>query len=275
MESEIKKVSDIEKEIFALRAINEMINDMVNHSIMTVYDGSNMAFKSHTHQLYFSVLLVDFLSEPKSPLFGIDQKYLITLKKISENPSFNIGNSIDHLSQAVQGFSNWLEAGTVIEKMWFPSIDLEINLKLKRIQCAEICGNISKHNFTRLTFTAEKMRKIFRDNGKNLDQTDCLLALEDFYEWFHGDGGGFVFYGNVGAEFLNNIRWGIYEYLQPEFRRAFTFSEKNGLPHCECDWPQNVNGDFVKRCYWDLMMMAVHSRPYFPKFKLMDAWKKY
>ncbi len=52
-----------------------------------------------------------------------------------------------------------------------------------------------------------------------------MLALGDFYERFHTD--ILNYHSSTIAEFLNNIRWGIYEYLQPEFRRSIVWEESN------------------------------------------------
>ena len=43
------------------------------------------------------------------------------------------------------------------------------------------------------------------------------LALDDFAAWFHDD--VLDYHASQIAEFLNNIRWAVYEYLQPERRR--------------------------------------------------------
>src|SRR5215218_1142153 len=76
---------------------------------------------------------------------------------------------------------------------------------------------------------ARKARKIYRDlrdevmrakaharfMAESKMRLDALLALADFYEKFHTD--ILNYHASTIAEFLNNIRWGIYEYLQPEF----------------------------------------------------------
>lgn len=53
---------------------------------------------------------------------------------------------------------------------------------------------------------------------------EAALALEDFYRWFHDD--ILNYHASTIAEFLNNIRWGIYEYLQPEFQRSIVWESR-------------------------------------------------
>ncbi len=50
--------SDIEKEVIFLKAVKEMIDDMVNHEIFTLFKSdpqSELRFNSMTHQAYFNI----------------------------------------------------------------------------------------------------------------------------------------------------------------------------------------------------------------------------
>jgi hypothetical protein len=62
------------------------------------------------------------------------------------------------------------------------------------------------------------LREILSRSNVSVDLDEAMLALEDFYRWFHDD--ILNYHASAIAEFLNNIRWGIYEYLQPEFHRS-------------------------------------------------------
>ena len=48
-------------------------------------------------------------------------------------------------------------------------------------------------------------------------------VMENFADWFLDD--IFVYHSSPIGEFLNNIRWAIYEYLQPEFRRSWHLTD--------------------------------------------------
>jgi hypothetical protein len=98
---------------------------------------------------------------------------------------------------------------------------------------------------------------------------DALLALADFYERFHTD--ILAYHASTIAEFLNNIRWGIYEYLQPEFKRSIVWKSREP-PNYGYTYPKDVTAEFAKRCYWDLMN-EVRSPPYVRRFQV-TRWLK-
>ena len=66
---------------------------------------------------------------------------------------------------------------------------------------------------------------------------------------------------------VNNIRWGIHEYLLPEFNKSYRKDhyDKEGLSY-SYDYPKNINDKFAKSCYWSLMN-SVRAKPHIKKFK--------
>ncbi len=89
-------------------------------------------------------------------------------------------------------------------------------------------------------------------------------AYAEFYERFHAD--ILNYHGSTIAEFLNEIRWGIYEYLLPEFRRSST-PRGGDPPRDEYLYPEGVGTELGKALYWDLMN-RVRAAPYFPPFQV-------
>ena len=77
-----------------------------------------------------------------------------------------------------------------------------------------------KHNFARLTITAGKLAGILKRAGTDLTEIETLPVLDDFYTQFHEN--VFNYHGGMIAQLLNNVRWGIHEYLQPQYLRAYT-----------------------------------------------------
>ncbi len=56
---------DIESEVILLKAVNEHINDMVNHSLLEIrgkYPEQMIMFHDSPHRTLFFIRLVDFLS---------------------------------------------------------------------------------------------------------------------------------------------------------------------------------------------------------------------
>ena len=214
------KFKDIEKEIIYLLAIKNLIDEMVNFEMIKLLgenQNSEIRFKSMTHQKFFNILLVDFLSCSDTKILGETQPYLKALTSICANPKFNQHNSVNNLEQSTNDFIDWLNKEFTVEKIWLPSIDLETDLSIKRIEFIKICGNISKHNFTRLSGVANEIIAIFKRNKITLTDEDALAIIEEFYDWFHNN--ILNYHSSAIAEFLNNIRLDICEYLKPEFQQ--------------------------------------------------------
>lgn len=264
-------ISNIEQEVIILNAVKKLIDSIVNYEMMSLVGNdpeSCILFNSSTHQRFFNIVLVDFLSctDRKAPIK--QTSYLGALKYVSEVPSFNVGNSIKLLREATLRFIDWLEQGVEVD-VWLPSIDTQTTLNISRISYLKMCGNISKHNFLRSVGVAGELRKTLAENGVSVTMEDSLLTLADFYERFHTD--ILNYHSSIIAEFLNDIRWGIYEYMQPEFRISIVW-EGGNPPKYRFIYPDAVTSRFAKECYWDLMN-EVRSAPYMRKFTVTKLLK--
>ena len=265
------KLTDIEEEVILLKATKELIDSMVNFEVFELTGSdpdSQILFKSITHQRFFNIILVDFLSRTDKKAVVQQTSFLGAIKFICNNPGFNTNNSISALSKAANEFSDWLEQEVEVEA-WMPSINTETTLKLSRIRFLKMCGNISKHNFLRSVGPAQELRDILEKSGVLVGLDDALLVLGDFYERFHID--IFNYHGSTLAEYLNNIRWGIYEYLQPEFQRSIVW-EDGDPPKYRYTYPDEVKVGVAKECYWELMN-EVRIAPYMRKFEV-TKWLK-
>lgn len=263
--------SKIEKEVIFLKAVKELIDSMVNYEVMNLGGSdpdSEIRFSSITHQKYFNIILVDFLSRSDRKVIGEEQSYLGAIQSICESPNFNENNSINSLKSATEEFISWLEQEVQVS-VWLPSVETDTLLSIKRIEFLKICGNISKHNFSRLSGTAKELMNILKRNHIEIDLERTLLVLDEFYERFHSD--ILNYHGSTIAEFLNNIRWGIYEYLQPEFSRSIIWEDQDS-PLYRYTYPKGVINEFAKNCYWDLMN-EVRTAPYMRRFKV-TRWLK-
>jgi len=262
------KFNNTEKEIIFLKAIIELIDSMVNCEMLDLL-GQNpdvsIGFKSTIHQKLFNIILLDFLSCSDKRVLGEQLSYLGALRSICDSPNLNKNNSISNLTNSTNEFVDWLEQEVTVEKIWLPSIDLETDLSIKRIEFIKICGNISKHNFSRLFGVAHELIEIFKRNNIDLKPEEALLILGEFYEWFHTN--IFAYHSSAIAEFLNNIRWGIHEYLQPEFQQSIVFENDEQPRKYHYTYPNEVNNSFAKNCYWDLMN-EVLLKPDMSKFQV-------
>lgn len=256
----------IEEEVVILKAIYELINSMVNFemfSLSGVDPDSQAIIKSSTHQRLFNIFLVDLLSSTDNDKNApIESKcYLTALNNVIESPSFNINNSIIELRGATKKFSDWLNMQVDV-KIWLPSLYREATLNILRIDFLKICGDISKHNFLRLIRVAKKLMKLFEASGIHVDIKGAIHAIEDFYMRFHDD--IFNYHCSTIAEFLNNIRWGIIEYLKPEYKRSYSKNINDSLSY-SYDIPRDIQDELAKTCYWELMNQ-VRSPPSMRRF---------
>jgi hypothetical protein len=97
-----------------------------------------------------------------------------------------------------------------------------------------------------------------------------MLALNEFYERFHDD--IIIYHTSTLVEFLNNIRWGIHEYLEPESRRSRTRDTKRATAAFYHEIPTQIQNSYARQCYWDLMR-GVQWKPFIKKFKATQTLK--
>ena len=112
-----------------------------------------------------------------------------------------------------------------------------------------------------------------RLQGYLVNEQEAYLAVEGFFEWFQQD--IFVYHSSQIAEFLNNIRWAIYDYLQPEFQRSWHLTDK-----ATWDWPAyayrvppEITEPVAVAMYWDAMNRS-RSKPYVQRFVIPEVLKR-
>lgn len=272
------KMNKLEQEVIVLKAVWDLIHDLVNCQIFDFASDTQLTFRTDLAQRLFNIHLADFLSTPKPGVFGLkgppnnssqksDYTFLFYLSNICKNP--RLGSDGEAIEKPVRLFAEWLEADHVFEKVWFPSIEVETDIRIKRLEFLKICGNCAKHNFARLERDVRKIERILTENGIEIGQGKDYLVLPEFFKFFHDD--ILNYHGTAIAEFLNNIRWGIYEYLRQEFKRAFKKDDPNSIEYKYKPPPECTN-PLAQAMYGDLMN-AVWREPCFPRFKT-SKWLK-
>ncbi|HBO45192.1 MAG TPA: hypothetical protein DD670_14950 [Planctomycetaceae bacterium] len=268
----VVELSEIEKEIVVLKAIKELVDSIVNPEVLTLSDKDpvEVRFHSTTHAKFFNLVLVDLLSKIDEKGFVEPDTYLSCLAAITENPHFNVDGSVGDLAASTQQFRAWLDTRFVMEEVWLPSIETKMNLELSRIELVKIGGNICRHNFLRAVGISMDVRKMLRQNGVNITLDQALLILSELNEWLYNN--VFYYHSSTIAEFLNNIRLGIYTYLQPELSRSIVM-EAGVPPIYRYAYPDGVVTAFGKDCYWTLMN-EVRTKPYMRRFEVTELLKK-
>jgi len=269
-----KSYSALDREIITLAAVWDLIGSLVHYGhFMKGHrtDGAVLMFQTREASKLFVIILADFLSLPRDGVFGLTRPrsegslgktYLGHLESVVGDPQFN--GDVGLLASSVKAFAGWLDGYTVVEKVWLPSIERDGTARVQRMAYLKICGTISKHGFTRLGDVVRQVRKILADNGTEIDEGQSYLVIPEFQEWFRDN--IFIASSTVVAWHLNEIRWGIYQYLLSEFRRAYTPTEvSEGMQMYRYDVPKAVTDPLVRTMYWDLMN-NVRGQPYFPRF---------
>ena len=244
--------SPIEWEMIALKALTDALDSMLNHSVMTLRGNdpnTEIVFDSSVHQRLFTILLVDFLAKPEKAIVGFDGSYLELLSGICHSPSAGEPKSIMALATSVEHLSSWLSSKIEVT-VWLPSLYKETNVTIQRSDFIWITGNISKHNFARLTRVSRKLIKIFQANDVEFNLHQAITVLDEFYERFHDD--ILNYHSSALAEILNNVRWGIHNYLEPLFKDSFMSDPDDPIQY-EYQYPQGLNHEFARSCFWDVM----------------------
>jgi hypothetical protein len=269
----------IEQEIIILCAAWDMVNGMVNYSNFQnghALIDAELRIRSEAHGRLLNILLADFLSKPAAGTFDLpeaegpattDHTHLFYLRQICDSPHLNDNSAA--LRAPVSEFSDWLEATCSVENVWFPSIDVEANITVKRIIFLKICGDTAKHNFARLDRNVRRTVKVLASNGVKIDVAQGFMILDEFYDWFHDN--IFAYHLSTIAEYLNNIRWGIFEYLTPEFEQSFHRPDPADLLY-RYRYPADCRKPLAKAMYWELMN-HVRSRPWIPRFNTTPLLK--
>jgi len=275
---EITEFEEIEQEIIILRSVLDMINEMVNYSVFEkpceLID-TNLMFKTDYTQRIFNILLVDFLSNPGKEIFGKRPvSYLGYLRRICKNPK--LSTQCNSIEMPIEQFRKWLEKEVEIKDVWFSSISISVNIRIKRVDFLKICGNISKHNFTRLDQDVKKVESIFKNSKCPINRQQGYMVLPEFYEWFHDN--IFNYHASKIAEFLNNIRWGIFKYLQVAQSQSDESERIGRIPTLSSvpgffDYPESCRNPLAQHMYVTLME-EVKDEPYFPKFTTNPIFDK-
>lgn len=265
------ELTPIEEEVVFLKSTLDAINSMVNFEVLSLHGNdpeSSILFATRTHQQFFNIALVDFLSRTDKKAPVKQTSYLGALQQIANSPNFSVNNSVAALQSCTSDFIVWLEAKITVD-VWFPSIELETSLCVPRIKYIKMTGDLSKHNFLRAVGVAEELQQLLASQGVKIELDAAMLALDNFYEWFHDH--VLNYHGSIIAEYLNNIRWGIYDYLHPEFIRSIVWDSEDSIKY-KYTYPTGVISKFGQESYWGLMNL-VRCEPYVRRFQV-TKWQK-
>jgi hypothetical protein len=282
-------MNDIEQECIILNSVWQMIDDMVNWAMFAKHDRTeptNMMFETSQNSRLFSILLGDFLSElrafkkqpiplglkpPPSNARPSDLTFLYYLRQICANP--NLGAQSYDLQRCTEVFATWLEGEFVAPRVNLANIGVVADIRISRYRYLKICGDIAKHNLARLATNVAHIRRLLESSGHSVGEQDGYLAVEDFFEWFHAD--IFIYHSSQIAEFLNNIRWALFDYLQAEYSRSWHRPEgmDSDASRYGYRYPVDCNEQLARAMYWQLMN-RMRRKPLVHRFIVLESFKR-
>jgi hypothetical protein len=270
-------MNDVEREAIILNLAWEMIDDMVNWVVFVKNvrtEPTNLMFATSQHSRLFVILLGDFLSQVEFkghpvPL-GLkpapsnaphsDLTFLFHLRQVCADPK--LGPDTTALSAAVEAFADWLEGEFTAQGVDLHTTDVVADLRVTRFRYIKTCGDIAKHNLARLATNVRHLRNLLEAAGHPVNEQAAYLAVKNFFEWFHDH--IFIYHSSQIADFLNKIRWSIYDYLQPEFRRSWHPTDEarpGGVPIDSYRVPSDIKEPVARAMYWKAMNRS-RSKPY-------------
>lgn len=265
-----------EREVIGLCIAWEAIDNLVNRSLLDLGHAdeqpraAEVRFPTMIHRDLFLVRLLDFSKEAgESALTGVQGSCLAVLEEACKSLSFEINGSSTTLIKATSALSDWLRATTTLN-LWLPSLNVEAQLSVPRIQFLYIAGNQAKHNISRLTSVSRVIAKMLEEHGYNVALERIPLALDDFRENLHAD--YFTYYGSWLAELLNDVRWGLYLYLLPTFQRSFN-TDPGGEFIYSYKYPDAIASEIPQEWFWRLMNLC-RGEPFVKPFTVAKHMKK-
>lgn len=274
----------IQQEAVILAAALDMIDDMVNlgrFEAPITHRPTNLLFRTSAEKRVFAILLGDFLAQPqprgkRPPPFGLpvggvepggsERTFLSYLNLVAANPK--IASEPGGLVQITRAFATWLDTELTCQKVWLPGPQIEFDMTVKRVWLLQTVADMCKHNFARLEGRIHQIGKMLADHGHDVEEGAIYLELPVFEDWLFEH--IFSYHASTIAEFLNNIRWAIYDYLRPEFIRSFRRLDDDILYTFEA--PQGLEDGVAHGMYWRLMN-ALRGPPHFPRFEVPQQWK--
>lgn len=281
-------MNEIERESIILETAWRMIDGMVNWAVFEkpgTLEPTNLRFQTYENAKLFSILLGDFLSQvtafkgnqvplglnaPPRNAPDSDRTFLFHLRQVCIDP--RLGRNTTALSESVEVFAKWLEGEFVAKGVNLAPIGRVVDLRIKRLLYLKMCGDIAKHSLARLEANAKRLVNLLEKAGEEITEQQAYIAIESFFEWFHED--ILVYHSSRIAEFLNNIRWEINEYVKPEFERSFHLKDAGTLefPVYGYSVPHSIREPVAYEMYWSLMNRCRFG-PIINRFVVSDSFK--
>jgi hypothetical protein len=217
-------VMDIKQEVRILNASAELIESYVNYSVCCFPEDrtkivTTVLPQDHIAKKYFFILLLEVFEgvhKEMIPSKNNGDGLLNLLHGIATSPELGESSGTHRLLLATENFISWLNHEFECE-IYSANIGKEIRIKLTRKKAIYLIGNRCKHSLLRSNSILNKMIKIYKNSGVELDTGTELMILEDIDNWLLDDFGGYHF--TKLCELSSEVHHGIMQYIGPVRRQ--------------------------------------------------------
>jgi len=247
---------DIQQEIRILNSSIDLITNYVNFSICCFPEDrtelvNTVLPKDDTAKKYFYILLLEVIAGVNKeivPSKNDGDNLLTLLKRISTTPKLdNESARIEPLTRAVENFESWL-AHEFEYEIYSASISKELVIDLTRKDALYLIGNRCKHSLLRSNAILNKLLRIYRNSGADIDPGTETLILEDIDNWLFDDFGGYHF--TKLCELSSLVYYGIVQYVRPVYDKYLV---KEGDVRYSYKIPEGVVEEESKFEYYELL----------------------
>jgi hypothetical protein len=216
---------DIKQEIRVLNSSAELIKHYVNNAVCCFPEDPTEIVRTvlpqtHLSKRYFYILLLDVIAGVNIELVPDKENgdnLLTLLNKISCNPLLNKNHeNTKALQRSTEDFITWLEKEFEYD-IWSANISTQVKIKLSRKEALYLIGNRCKHSLLRSNSILEKLVKLYKAGGVDLDPGSELLLLEDIDVWLLDDFGSYHF--TKLCELSVKVYYGILQYIRPVYNQ--------------------------------------------------------
>ena len=151
------------------------------------------------------------LCRPPRNALPAERTLIFHLRQVCRRPS--LGTSVEPLRERTEAFADWLEGSFEAQGVNLAEIDLVCDIRVERYKYLQMCGDIAKHSLPRLSVNARHLRNLLARAGHAVSEEQSYLAIPSFFNWFFDD--CFMYSASRIAEFLNEIRWAVFELPGP------------------------------------------------------------
>ena len=116
-----------------------------------------------------------------------------------------------------------------------------------------------------------QIKAMLARHGHVVDEGMVYRALPNFQDWFYTD--VFSYHASTIGEFLDQIRRALFDYLSPEYARAWRSGDRFDGDY-SFDVPSEIRDHLAFGMYWELMN-RVRGGLWFPAFSVSPLLKNH